>query len=175
MIELAIVLVIIGLLVAGVLKGRELITSAKVKNVINQAKSIEAAIHSYQDKYHYRPGDDPKGDRWPTGIATAPSTGEFPGTGATPNNLALAGFITGNYPAVAANMTHKLGGTVIVRTIPTTGTPVMGKFDYIEFANLPGDLAKAMDEEMDDGLFDAGSVRGSAAYTTASVTLSYYY
>ncbi|MCX7173912.1 MAG: prepilin-type N-terminal cleavage/methylation domain-containing protein, partial [Proteobacteria bacterium] len=40
LIEIAIVLVIIGLLLGGVLKGQELINSAKVKNFAQDFKSI---------------------------------------------------------------------------------------------------------------------------------------
>ena len=42
LIELAIVLVIIGLLLGGVLKGQELINSAKVKNLANDFKNIRS-------------------------------------------------------------------------------------------------------------------------------------
>jgi len=41
LIELAIVLVIIGLLLGGVLKGQELINSAKVKNMASDIKNIQ--------------------------------------------------------------------------------------------------------------------------------------
>ncbi len=58
LIELAIVLVIIGLLLAGVLKGQELINSAKVKNLANDFRNIQMQLYSYQDKFHALPGDD---------------------------------------------------------------------------------------------------------------------
>jgi prepilin-type N-terminal cleavage/methylation domain-containing protein len=58
LIEIAIVLVIIGLLLGGVLKGQELINSAKVKNLANDFKNIPVYIYGYQDKYKVLPGDD---------------------------------------------------------------------------------------------------------------------
>ena len=58
LIELAIVLVIIGLLLGGVLKGQELINSAKVKNLANDFRTIPVYIYGYQDKYKALPGDD---------------------------------------------------------------------------------------------------------------------
>jgi prepilin-type N-terminal cleavage/methylation domain-containing protein len=58
LIEIAIVLVIIGLLLGGVLKGQELITQAKVKNLASDFKNTSLFIYSYQDKYHALPGDD---------------------------------------------------------------------------------------------------------------------
>lgn len=58
LIEIAIVLVIIGLLLGGVLKGQELINSAKVKNLATDFRNIPVFIYSYQDKYKALPGDD---------------------------------------------------------------------------------------------------------------------
>ena len=50
LIELAIVLVIIGLLLGGVLRGQELINSAKVKNLAADFRNIPVYIYGYQDK-----------------------------------------------------------------------------------------------------------------------------
>lgn len=58
LIEIAIVLVIIGLLLGGVLKGQELIDSAKVKNLAADFKNIPVFIYGYQDKFKTLPGDD---------------------------------------------------------------------------------------------------------------------
>ena len=58
LIEIAIVLVIIGLLLGGVLKGQELINSAKVKNLATDFKNIPVFIYGYQDKFKALPGDD---------------------------------------------------------------------------------------------------------------------
>lgn len=58
LIELAIVLVIIGLLLGGVLKGQELINSAKVKNFSADFRNIPIFIYAYQDKFRSLPGDD---------------------------------------------------------------------------------------------------------------------
>ena len=58
LVEIAIVLVIIGLLLGGILKGQEMITQAKIKNVVNDFNGITAAVNSYQDRYRAMPGDD---------------------------------------------------------------------------------------------------------------------
>ena len=58
LVEIAIVLVIIGLLLGGVLKGQELINSAKVKNIANDFRNVSLFIYGYQDKYRALPGDD---------------------------------------------------------------------------------------------------------------------
>jgi prepilin-type N-terminal cleavage/methylation domain-containing protein len=60
LIELAIVLVIIGLLLGGVLRGQSLIDSAKVKNMAADFRNAQVYVYGYQDKYHAIPGDDSK-------------------------------------------------------------------------------------------------------------------
>src|ERR1700737_3718296 len=57
LIEIAIVLVIIGLLLGGVLKGQELITGARVRNFIQQQDGVKAAYFGFLDRYRALPGD----------------------------------------------------------------------------------------------------------------------
>ncbi|MDH5710406.1 MAG: prepilin-type N-terminal cleavage/methylation domain-containing protein [Gammaproteobacteria bacterium] len=57
LIEIAIVLVIIGLLLGGVLKGQELINTARVRALNNSVDGITAAWFSFQDRYRAFPGD----------------------------------------------------------------------------------------------------------------------
>lgn len=57
LIEIAIVLVIIGLLLGGVLKGQELINQAKIKNVANDLNGVSVAVYAYQDRYKRLPGE----------------------------------------------------------------------------------------------------------------------
>jgi prepilin-type N-terminal cleavage/methylation domain-containing protein len=58
LVEIAIVLVIIGLLLGGILKGQELINSARVKNLANDYRTIPTYVYAYQDKFKALPGDD---------------------------------------------------------------------------------------------------------------------
>src|SRR5216683_6006107 len=73
LVEIAIVLVIIGLLLGGILKGQEMITKAKIKNVVADFSGISAAYYGYQDRYRAIPGDDAgAAARWTTPtVATA--------------------------------------------------------------------------------------------------------
>lgn len=57
LVELSIVLVIIGLIIGGVLKGQELIANAQIKNVMAQVQSYQAATVAFADKYSALPGD----------------------------------------------------------------------------------------------------------------------
>ena len=57
LVEIAIVLVIVGLLLAGVLKGQELIENSKIKSIAKDMDSMVAAVQSYRDRYQGLPGD----------------------------------------------------------------------------------------------------------------------
>ena len=57
LVELAIVLVIIGLIVGGVLKGQDLIQSARLNSVQTDLNKIRTASATFQDKYVALPGD----------------------------------------------------------------------------------------------------------------------
>ena len=59
LVELAIVMIIIGLLIAGVLKGQELIGNARVTATVAQIKAIDAAVSTFKDTYQGLPGDLP--------------------------------------------------------------------------------------------------------------------
>ncbi len=57
LVELAIVMIIIGLLIGGILKGQELITNAEVAATVTQVKGIDAAVTTFRDSYNAMPGD----------------------------------------------------------------------------------------------------------------------
>ena len=90
LIEIAIVLVIIGLLLGGVLKGQELINSAKVKNLATDFRNIPVFIYGYQDKFKALPGDDAGVDGHLGGICT-PATSCKATTGGTTGNGLIEG------------------------------------------------------------------------------------
>src|SRR2546422_2324011 len=90
LVEIAIVLVIIGLLLGGILKGQELINSAKVKNLANDFRVIPTYIYAYQDKFKALPGDDAQ---------VQVHVGNTGTQGATPP--AGNGVINGNWNSVA--------------------------------------------------------------------------
>ena len=95
LVEIAIVLVIIGLLLGGILKGQEMITQAKIKNVIADFSGVSAAYHGYQDRYRAIPGDDPNAaTRWTTAPAAISGSGNGVVDG-TYNNACPATSVSG--------------------------------------------------------------------------------
>jgi prepilin-type N-terminal cleavage/methylation domain-containing protein len=57
LVELAIVMIIIGLLITGILKGQEMIANAQVTSTISQMKGLDAAASTFRDTYNAFPGD----------------------------------------------------------------------------------------------------------------------
>ncbi len=75
LVELAIVMIIIGLLIGGILKGQELINNAQVTATASQVKAIEAAMSTFRDSYNAVPGDMTNpGSRLPNCTAAPCST-----------------------------------------------------------------------------------------------------
>jgi len=187
LVEIAIVLVIIGLLLGGILKGQEMITQAKIKNIIADFSGISAAFHGYQDRYRALPGDDGNADtRWTTPTAATKGNGNGI-VGGTYNNggvacvvtqescswwdhLRRAGFVAGSGFTQPLNAVSGLVGVQTGDNAspgPAIGPVLGGAAGVGGFyalmqcsANLPDKVAIATDTQMDDGLRLAGSVRG---------------
>lgn len=57
LVELAVVMIIIGLLLGGVLKGMEVVTNAELKRTVSDIKGMMAAHYTFTDMYRAIPGD----------------------------------------------------------------------------------------------------------------------
>lgn len=187
LIELAIVLVIIGLLLGGVLKGQELINSAKVKNMASDFKNIQVYIYGYQDRFRALPGDDANANTHTGG--TAATTGGVAGNGLIEGewnsvttteesflfwqHVRLAGFAPGPTTfGTAAELAAYIprnadGGQIGVQSVSgftkITGptTPMSGAF-VICSDGILGSFATQLDTTLDDGETSTGSVRAIA-------------
>jgi prepilin-type N-terminal cleavage/methylation domain-containing protein len=192
LVELAIVLVIIGIILGAVLKGQELVNSAKAKRAYNDVRGVTAGVYTYMDKYGLRlPGDDPnataalRGAGWVVGTGGTLGNGqifgaETPGTNAAPGTMftCAAGATTegcilwdhlkrSNILAGAVNSTNPVnpyGGTIGVAYVTVSGLAA----NWIGISNVPGDVAQQMDAAYDDGVGTTGNIRALAAYTAGS-------
>ena len=172
LVEIAIVLVIIGLLLGGVLKGQELITQAKIKNVANDFNGMSAAVYGYQDRYKQLPGDvSGAAARWTSPAATAGNgNAQVGATGVTSildcstdttencqawQHLRLAGFVGGD-AATKTSPQNAVGGVLQLMNgaLGLSGLVICS-------SNLPGKIANAIDAQFDDGKPGTGQVRGT--------------
>ena len=180
LVEIAIVLVIIGLLLGGVLKGQELINSAKIKNLVNDMNGVSTAVYGYQDRFKALPGDDLNAaTRWAAPVATTSGDGNTvlaTGTtlhvfnSATATNesrlfwqhLRLAGFVGGDTASTAQPL-NAVGGLMGVQSgagIQTTGAVGQGLAGLVVCqTNILGRIAESLDNQLDDGKPNGGSVR----------------
>lgn len=142
LVELAIVLMIIGLLIGGILKGQELIQNARILSFVRQNKALDAAILTFMDSYGYKPGDMPSpSTRLPNCSATPCSNagdgdgiiGGSTGTFTNENNTAfihlnVANLISGvdesqwAINTVANVIQTPLGGSIYIRNYATAAT-----------------------------------------------------
>ena len=174
LVEIAIVLVIVGLLIGGVLKGQEMITNAKLKRIESDNAGLAAAMFSYQDRYLQLPGDDSAAD------------GRFDGY-TSANNGDGDGVIEGNWsPTLDAEETRKIwqhmraaglipggkddgtqptnayGGLIGIRD------GALGISGHVTiFGQIEGPIAKILEARLDDGKPDGGRVQGGITGASA--------
>jgi len=177
LVEIAIVLVIIGLLLGGVLKGQEMIENAKVKNGVNDMNGVIAAYQSYIDRFRRLPGDDGpnlaaltgRGGSWATvtqfgnnnGVILSGTADVFGGGNESDNfwqHLKAAGFISGNPADAGVNALPRnaFNGLIGIGTgvTPAAGTAVLS----VCISQVPGKAARAIDTQLDDSLPNRGSI-----------------
>jgi prepilin-type N-terminal cleavage/methylation domain-containing protein len=190
LVEIAIVLVIIGLLLGGVLKGQELIENSKVKAAASDLNGVTAAYNVYIDRYKRLPGDDgptatltARGTSWTAvtggnnnGVILVTAAQTFTGGGENDNfwqHLRAAGFINGNpaLTAQAALIRNPFGGLMGFTNDNIMATaPAPWNGNKVCLSQVPGKLAVTLDNQLDDGVPNTGSLRatvGVAGQNTA--------
>ncbi len=186
LIEIAIVLVIIGLLLGGVLKGQELITAARVRNLISTQDGVKAAYFGFLDRYRALPGDYTllaAQANIPGCAACFGGDGNGQITGAEAihawEHLSRAGFVTGSYISGSATPTAGATNTptnpygsltqLIFDNVYQDAAPT-NRHNLKTGANIPSDILAEVDRKVDDGSAAGGQVRFSSfggAVTTA--------
>ena len=186
LVELAIVLVIIGLLLGGVMRGSQLIHEAKVKAQFQQFRDIEGAVTGFYAKYDYKPGDFPYAS---TKLGVTGIDGNGDGTvGRGPSgdwerysflgqHLVLSGFYHGN------TVSNRASGS---RARAIKATAFEGAAGWYEdtssnsglksplcFQSTPYQLAQDIDDKFDDGDSQKGSLRRwfAGSYAASSGTV----
>ena len=183
LVEIAIVLVIIGLLLGGILKGQELINSARVRNMADQNSGIQAAYFGFIDRYRQVPGDwaalpaaQAIGDATVTlggngngridntlaeaaAVFSQLSKSNFLGGGFTPATLATAPANEGDYIANIASPVNAFNGPLILtRNAGYSGT-TSTRLNLHMGTNVPVSIARELDIKVDDGLPNTGVLR----------------
>ncbi|MFA7349794.1 MAG: prepilin-type N-terminal cleavage/methylation domain-containing protein [Methylotenera sp.] len=191
LIELAIVLVIIGLLLGGVLKGQALIDSAKVKNMAADFRNIQVYIYAYQDKYRALPGDDSRADGNVAATNKGNGNGKIDGVwssvGLTDESFNFwqhvrkAGLATGG-ETVAADSTYipvnADNGRLGIQSGLTPSITNLKGVHVVCSDRVLGKYAKQIDVNLDNGDPTTGSIMvvdygaGTASLVTGTATVA---
>ena len=192
LIEIALVFVIIGLLLGAIFKGQELLTAARVRDILQQQEHYKTAYLAFQQRYGNPPGD--------YGQASANIKGIAPGPCGTPNadgngNSNFRIETAGSEHTLAWEHMSKAGMLSVVYTCATTvapGTSPLNRYDqplelvfddqYAGTATarhnlktggrIPSNLLAEADRKVDDGVATTGEFR---AALSASVTAAECY
>ncbi|MCZ6604220.1 MAG: prepilin-type N-terminal cleavage/methylation domain-containing protein, partial [Alphaproteobacteria bacterium] len=186
LVELAIVLVIIGLIIAAVLKGQELIVSARLKTTISDIDAIRGASNTFRDKYNALPGDyanAPTRVGTPAGVTFAncdgspgkcDGSGIIDGDGLTNETLlfwahmAAANLISGVSPLGAATIgdglpSAPIGGGLTIRNEVVINKAAhwiaLGSGAASPTGVVDSEQALILDEKADDARPGTGSIR----------------
>lgn len=186
LVEIAVVLVIIGLLLGGVLKGQELIASARVRNLADQQAGIQAAYYGFIDRYRAVPGDMTAADATTAIGETINSGGDADGrledattAGAAEWNelngvweqLSKAGFIKGSFDGGSG--AAPTAGNTDVSPVNVFSSPlILSRHSAYEGTgaarlllhlgqNVPVDISRELDVKLDDGRPQSGTVRNA--------------
>ncbi len=120
LIELSIVLVIVGVIMGAVFKGKDVLDAARLRSILDDYQTYRMALLSYQDLYHALPGDDAKASsRFGEGVENGDGNGVIEGNEGT---LFWAHLSKAGLGAWTQAPTSKLGG----RYMPLQNSPFPG-------------------------------------------------
>ena len=178
-VELTIVLVVIGLLLSGILKGQELINGAKIRAIVDRQNSLIFAWSQFVARYGAKPGDYAGTD---IPYAT-PSDSDTRGNGVVERgestlameHLALAGEIRNcqqcidgnrdldmpNPPDAENSLTNQYGGVISIWHDETYyvirgGNIGVSRLQIHTGPRIPSNILAEVDRKIDDGLANSG-------------------
>lgn len=177
LVEMAVVLVIIGLIIGGILEMGSIHQSAQAKDVISMVGDISAAASSFKENYKYLPGDFPAAANEIANVnalCVAGGANAGDGNGAisalesacVPEHLFRAGLVRATLNAASGlyELRGALGGVVSVMGFGLSRAGVAGYagmptvLNVTEVPNLPCDIALEIDRKMDNGDLTTGNI-----------------
>jgi len=169
LVEIAVVLVIVGLLLGGIFKGQALIASTKTKSVISEVNAMTIAYQSYLDKYGAMPGDDKQAAaQVQAGLTNGSGNFDYSATEGDQyvyEHLLAAGMISGYQKSTAGRMLNVLGKETYFETDKA------GLSGSVFCTEMPSEMAVEVDRRLDDADGSTGRFREETqqAYDPLSV------
>lgn len=154
LVELAIGLVIIGLLIGAILGGASMIKNSKIKRQMQDLQGLYGVVYTYFDRFMQLPGD-PDGD----------------------------GYLNTNDSVWAAVEREELAyrskrspfGSSYYFGSDTSATPIAHREGNYIMVSIPKDVASQVDRQLDDGCDSTGIVTTSGNYEGSGKTDLYYF
>ncbi len=154
LVELAIGLVIIGLLIGAILGGAQMIKNAKIKRQINDLQGLYGAIYTYFDRFLQLPGDS-DADGWFDHDSTVWNAIES--------------------EELAYESKRSPFGAKYYFGADTLTTPAAHRNGNYILVSLPVDVAENVDKQLDDGIDSTGIVTSDVGYTGTGKIDVYYF
>ena len=122
MIELAIVLMVMGIIAGAVFKGQDLLEAAKVRAVLNDFNRFKTAVTHYQETYSALPGDDPYASNY-FGVDVPSGNGDGIIAGDSEERSFWVHLFKAGYISSDKTPSSKFGGRYSVISNPTDQMP----------------------------------------------------
>jgi prepilin-type N-terminal cleavage/methylation domain-containing protein len=180
LVEIAIVMLIVGLILAAIMKGESLIQESRVQDAMAIAADLSTASRTFKQRYHYLPGDfviTAASPEIPNVAAACMSGGANAGNGdgaisaaespCVPQHLFAAGFIKGGTGTIRS----QYGAVQVIANAASQtalgANPLPPNIqNVVEFASLPCEVAQQIDRNIDDANLATGNARASVASCT---------
>lgn len=184
LIEIAIVLVVIGLLLSGILNAGNLVASAKAKDVVAIIEDLRTATTYFKQRYNYLPGDWPYTAGEINGVVASPGDGNGSllgvvnalGQAAAGTEVAVApmqlfnagliGRINNGDPlrliSTSYGSAHIVSAGTANGRVPGFAAANPSALNAILFNALPCQVAAEVDNKLDNNSFLTGKGLGTA-------------
>ena len=175
LVEIAIVLVIIGLLLGGILKGQELINNAKVRSIADRQNSLKVAWFAFIDRFQALPGDYVYAQQYIPGAVNSAGDGliteeESP---IVFQHLTGAGYLrcpqctynedpAGVVPSALNSLQNQYGGVMAIFHDELDYAAQGGQSARLQVhtgARIPSNIVSEVDRKLDDGVANTGDFR----------------
>lgn len=171
LVEIAIVLVIIGLLLGGILKGQELINNAKVRAIADRQNSLKVAWFAFLDRFQALPGDFSRARQYIPGAANGAGDGTigYEDSVLVFQHLTAAGYLRCSTCTATASATSNSNNSVINSYGGIMS--IWSDSDHYAFRGasstlprllihtgprIPSNIIQEVDQKIDDGIGNGG-------------------
>lgn len=154
LVELAIGLVIIGLLIGAILGGAQMIKNAKIRRQVQDLRGLYGAVYTFFDKFLQLPGD-------------ADADGYFDSDSSVWYDI--------EDQNLAYETRRSPFGAKYYFGADTSGTPAAYRNGNFIKISLPPDVAQNIDDQLDNGIDSTGIITTDGDYSgTAKIDIYYW-